>query len=109
MIMSYDDRKTAVLEDFEDFHIKMGYSLEDTLYATIGEAAYSPLYTQTDEICIYITFAFILIKRGDDISFLRFRLEELANKKYMPQYEQELGAEFPRFLKDYHSLENTTL
>ena len=100
MIMSYAERKSAVYEDFEDFHIHMGYSLEASLYATIGEAEYSPLYSRTDEICIYMIFALLLIGQGKDISFMRPRLDELASEKYMPQYEQELGTDFPQFLKD---------
>ena len=100
MIMSYNERKSAVQEDFEEFHIKMGYSLKETLFATIGEAEYSPLYSQTDEICIYISFAFVLISRGESISFLYPGLNKLANKKYMSQYKQELESDFPQFLKD---------
>lgn len=57
MIMSYCERKMAVQEDFEEFHIKMGYSLAASLFAVIGEAEYSPLCSQTDEICIYICFS----------------------------------------------------
>lgn len=100
MIMTYDERKSAVLEDFEDFHGNMGYSLKETLYATIGEAEYSPLYSQTDKICIYIAFALTLINQREDISFLSPELEELTDEKYMPQYEQELGADFHFFQKD---------
>ena len=50
--MSYCERKMAVQEDFEEFHIQMGYSLAASLFATIGEAEYPPLYSQTDENCI---------------------------------------------------------
>ena len=91
MIMSYCERKMAVQEDFEEFHIKMGYSLAASLFAVIGEAEYSPLCSQTDEICIYISFASLLAGQGEDISFLQPRLEELFEEKYMPQYERELG------------------
>lgn len=100
IILSYSERKVAVREDFEEFHLKMGYSLPETLYATIGEAAYSSLYTETDEICIYIAFALMLGNQGENISFLLPRLRELVDEKNMPQYGQELGAEFPLFLKD---------
>ena len=100
IILSYSERKLAVREDFEEFHIKMGYPLPESLYATIGEAAYSPLYTQTDEICIYIAFALMLSSQSESISFMLPRLRELANEKNMPQYEQELGIEFPQFLMD---------
>lgn len=101
MIMPYNERKSAIFEDFEDFYIHMGYPLEKSLYAIIGEAEYSPLYSQTDEICIYILFALMLISQGQDISFMRSKLDELANKKYMPQYERDLGSDFSQFLKDY--------
>ena len=102
MIMPYNERKLSVFEDFEDFYINMGYPLEKSLYAIIGEAEYSPLYSQTDEICIYILFASMLISQEKDISFICPRLDELANEKYMPQYKQDLGADFSQFLKDYH-------
>ena len=101
MIMPYDERKSAVFEDFEDFYINMGYPLEKSLYAIIGEAEYSSLYSQTDEICIYIPFALMLISQEKDISFMRPRLDELANEKYMPQYERDLGSDVSQFLKDY--------
>lgn len=101
MIMSYCERIMAVQEDFEEFHIKMGYSIEETLFATVGEAAYSPLYSQTDEICIYVVFALLLISQEKDISFMRPKLDELANEKYMPQYERDLGTDFPQLLKDW--------
>lgn len=101
MIMSYLERKIAVQEDFEEFHIKMGYSLAESFFATIGDAEYSPLYSQTDEICIYISFALLLIRQGKNIAFLQSRLEELSEEKYMPKYEQELGPDFPQFLKDW--------
>ena len=101
MIMSYCERKMAVQEDFEEFHIKMGYSLAASLFAVIGEAEYSPLCSQTDEICIYISFASLLAGQGEDISFLQPRLEELFEEKYMPQYERELGPDFIQFLKDW--------
>lgn len=100
VILSYSERKVAVREDFEEFHLKMGYSLPETLYATIGEAAYSSLYTQTDEICICIAFALMLGNQGKSLSFMLPRLRELADEKNMLRYEQELGAEFPLFLKD---------
>lgn len=101
MIMSYCERKIAVQEDFEEFHIKMGYSLAESLFATIGEAKYSSLYSQTDEICIYISFAALLVRQGKDTTFLQSRLEELSEEKYMSQYEQELGSDFLQFLKDW--------
>lgn len=100
MIMSYNDRKQAVQEDFEEFHVKMGYSVKDTFYAATGEAEYSSLYTKTDECCICAAFSFLLIRMGIDCSFLYPELVELTSKAYMPQYKQELGADFMDFQQD---------
>lgn len=35
MIMSYKERKEAVLDDFEEFHNNIRYPLNQTLYATM--------------------------------------------------------------------------
>ena len=100
MIMPYDERKQAVQEDFGAFHIDMGYSIKDTFYASIGEAEYSSLYTKTDECCIYVAFFLLLIRRRIDCTFLYPALVELVSDVHVPEYQQELGAEYLDFQKD---------
>lgn len=100
MVMSYCERKDAVVEDFEEFHDNLAYSVEQTLYATIGEAEYAKDYTQTDECCIYLNFALILLKQNENISFMKIRLLELIGSDKMEQYEIELQDEFIYFTQD---------
>lgn len=100
MIMSYKERKEAVLDDFEEFHNNIGYPLNQTLYATIGEAEYSKSYTQTDECCIYVNFALVLLKQNKDIEFMKARLQELVNEDNMEYYLNELQEEFVDFKND---------
>lgn len=100
MIMPYSERKEAVIEDFEEFHCNLGYSLEHSLYATVGEAEYSREYTQTDECCIYLNFALLLLERKESIEFMKVKLKELTTQDKMKQYKIELKNEFDDFAND---------
>lgn len=100
MIMSYMERKEAVLDYFEEFYNNIGYPVNQTLYATIGEAEYSKSYTQTDECCIYVNFALVLLKQNKDIEFMKARLQELINEDNMEYYMKELQEEFVDFKND---------
>ena len=100
MIMSYSERKEAICDDFEEFHNNIGYPLNQTLYATLGETEYSKEYTQTDECCIYLNFALILLKRNESIDFMRERLLKLIEEDNMDKYKSELLNEFIDFEND---------
>jgi len=102
--MSYSDRKEAVIDDFKEFHDGIGYPLDQTLYATLGEAEYSKDYTQTDECCIYLNFALILIEKDEDIEFMEERLRELISEDNMQQYRKELRTDFADFENDLRIL-----
>jgi hypothetical protein len=100
MILSYNERKEAIIEDFEEFHNSMGYPLDKTLYATLGESEHAKNYTQTDECCIYLNFALTVLNINENIEFMRKRLIELIDEKNMKLYEDELRDEFDNFKKD---------
>lgn len=100
MIMSYSERKEAVYDDFEEFHNNIGYSITQTLYATLGEAEYSKEYSQTDECCIYLNFALLLLKRNESIDFMKDRLLNLISEDNIDNYERELLNEFMEFQND---------
>lgn len=100
MIMSYHERKEAVLEDFEEFHVNMNYSIEQTLYAILGETAYSKNYTKADECCICVLFALILRKLNINTDYLNQTLSQLLSSNNRDLYLEELGDEFSDFESD---------
>lgn len=104
MVLSYCETKESVVEDFNGFHNKLGYPVDQTLYATLGESEYSEEYTQTDECCIYLNYALLLLEKGENIDFMRERLLELIEKKNMDMYRDELLDEFDDFENDLNIL-----
>lgn len=84
----------------------MKYSIEQTLYATLGEATYSKGYTKTDECCICVLFAQILRERNIDFDFFRHSLSELLLPDNVNLYKKELGDEFADFESDLAQLKD---
>lgn len=106
MILSYKERKEAVIEDFEEFHESLGYPINQAFYATLGESEYSKDYTQTDECCIYLNFALMLLERKENIEFMKNRLLELIADENIEIYKEELSEEFNEFIKDLKTFED---
>ncbi len=106
MILSYEEIKEAVQDSYESLHDEFKYTPKNTLYATIGDYNFCEEYTLTDECCIYINFALIFIKKGENIEFMKEQLFELVREMHMEKYEKELGNDFKYFIDDLYKLKN---
>ena len=107
MILSYKEIKEAVQDSFISLCENFAYSAKDTLYATIGDYDYSSDYTQIDECCIYVNFALMLLEKNESINFMKVRLLELADEKYLETYKMALKDEFNLFYSDLCKLRKT--
>ena len=100
MILPYIEIKEAVYDSYISLHENSGYPIQDTLFATIGDYDFSDEYGQTDECCIYINFAIILINKNKNFDFMKGKLIELLDDRQIDLFKSDLGNEFHEFLND---------
>ncbi|TVX94885.1 hypothetical protein [Cohnella terricola] len=100
MILTYPELKDDVRDCFMTFHEDMKNPIKESLYATLGESEHHLEFTQTNECCIYVNYALIMIDMNEDIDFMRQRLKELLEEEHMQIYKEELQDDFDEFNAD---------
>ncbi|PFD95710.1 hypothetical protein COE15_23640 [Bacillus cereus] len=104
MDLRYGEIKEAVINTYDSLHIGAKYEIRDTFYALLHDHESSDEYTETEECCIYVNFALLLIEKNTSIDFIKTRLNELLDNKNMEIYRTELKDEINEFTNDVDKL-----
>lgn len=107
MDLSYQEIKEDMQDSFRSLYQNAGYSAKDTFYATLDGYECCDTFTQTEECCIYVHFAFVLLDHEEEIDFMKQRLYELIDEKYFSIYKSELKEEYDNFVNDVTILKTT--
>lgn len=90
MNIEYIDIKDGAFEFYEDIYKKAKYPLKGTFFAYLNEFSIHDTYDSSEEICIYITFALMLIEKDEDFIFLIEPLKEKLEKITDEQLQKEI-------------------
>ncbi|MED4654609.1 hypothetical protein [Bacillus pseudomycoides] len=104
MNLRYDEIKEDVIDTYSSLHIRAEYEIKDTFYALLNDYEHSEEYTKTEECCIYVSFALLLIEKNKNIDFIKTRLNELLDNKKMEVHRIELKDEIAEFTSDVNKL-----
>ncbi|MDM5153733.1 hypothetical protein QUF88_07810 [Bacillus sp. DX1.1] len=104
MNLRYDEIKEDVIDTYSRLHIRAKYEIRDTFYALLNDYELSEEYTETEEYCIYVSFALLLIEKNKNTDFMKTRLNELLDSKRMEIHRIELKDEIAEFTNDVNKL-----
>lgn len=104
MDLTYAEIKEDIEDSFESLHQNFHYPVQDAFYATLDDYKHHASSTQTEECCIYIYAALILLQHKENIDFMKERLFELISKNYYSVYEIELKEEYINLKNDIETL-----
>ncbi len=100
MDLTYQEVKEDMQDSFKSLYQNAGYSARDTFYATLDDYQCWETSTQTEECCIYVNFAFVLLDNNEDIDFMKQRLFELIDENNFSLYQSELDEEYNDLIND---------
>lgn len=103
MDSTYAEIKEDMKDSFKSLYENSNYPAKDSFYATLEDYQCHGS-SQTEECCIYVNFALILIQHREKIDFIKKRLYELLDKKNYNLYELELKDEFVNLINDINTL-----
>ena len=104
MIFTYQEIKNDIQSEFNRFLNRLGYSITDTFYATMGESENRDDFTLAEECCMYICLTLLLKENNEKLDFFRKRLSELISDKNIKTYQSELKEEYSIFLNDVNKV-----
>ncbi len=104
MLLKYREFKEAVYDSYKSLHHKFYYTLEDVLFAIIGEYDFHKNFSQIDEMVIYINFALVLFENQENFDFIKEKLIEFGKGKNLEYYKEELKEEFEEFICDFRKV-----
>ncbi|WP_097007036.1 hypothetical protein [Lacrimispora amygdalina] len=104
MDLTYLEIKEDMQDSFDSLYKRANYTAKDAFYATLEDYITHDSSTETEECCIYVNFALILINAEEKIEFLKYRLLELIDDKNISLYKEELNNDFTNFYQDLITL-----
>lgn len=100
MDLTYLEIKEDMQDSFDSLYKRANYTAKDTFYVILEDYIAHDSSTETEECCIYVNLALILIKVGEKIDFLKNRILELIDDKSISLYKEELDNDFSDFYQD---------
>ncbi len=94
MELTYVEIKEDMKDSFQSLYQNANYPARDAFYATLNDYQIYNSSTQTEECCIYVSFALILLQNKENIDFMKKRLSELMKKSNFYLYQKEMKEEF---------------
>lgn len=104
MVLTYLEIKEDMQDSVDSLYKRANYTAKDTFYATLEDYLTHDSSTETEECCIYVNLALILVNVGESIDFLKRRLFELIQDENINLYKEELDNEFNDFYQDLITL-----
>lgn len=106
MDLSYIEIKEDMRDSYKSLCENANYLAKDSFYAALNDYQCQGNSSQIEECCIYVNFALVLIKHGENIDFMKKRMYELIDKKNYTLYELELKDEFAILENDINTLKS---
>ena len=102
--LTYAEIKEDIKDTFESLYHRSNYTGKDTFYVILDDHQRHNLGDQSEECCIYVNCALILLQNKQDIGFMKNRLSDLIQESHFYLYRREMTGDFQRLKTDIEIL-----